>query len=117
MVPVEAMASGRPVVAFGRGGATETVVEWITGTFFHQQSADSLIEALDRFEAMSLDPAAAVARAKDFDTRVFENRFRSFVAERLQQHRRVLSGKPVGDYLPGSLQAAELQRFKARMSA
>ncbi len=56
MVPVEAMASGRPVIAFGRGGATETVIEGITGTFFHQQSTDSLIETLDRFESMSLDP-------------------------------------------------------------
>ena len=117
MVPVEAMASGRPVIAFGRGGATETVIEGITGTFFHHQSTDSLIEALDRLESMSLDPDAAVTRAKDFDTGIFENRFRDFVAERLQQHRRFFSGAPAGDYPSDGLQAGEPQRFRARISA
>ena len=107
IVPVEAMASGRPVVAFGRGGATETVVEGITGTFFHEQSADALIEALDRLESLDLDPLAAVARAQDFDTRLFETRFQHFVAERLQQHGRSLGGYPT----------AEPIRVRARLTA
>ncbi len=44
IVPVEAMARGRPVIAFGRGGATETVIEGVTGTFFHEQTVEALFE-------------------------------------------------------------------------
>ncbi len=54
IVPVEAMASGRPVIAFGRGGATETVIEGVTGTFFHEQSVEALLEAVERCERHAL---------------------------------------------------------------
>ena len=66
IVPVEAMASGRPVIAFKKGGATETVVEGLTGTFFEQQTIDHLLEACERLEGMSLDPDALVARSRVF---------------------------------------------------
>ena len=46
MVPVEAMASGRPVVAFGRGGATETVVDGISGIFFAEQTVEAISAAV-----------------------------------------------------------------------
>ena len=45
IVPVEAMASGRPVIAFRRGGATETVLDGVSGVFFDEQSVDALIAA------------------------------------------------------------------------
>lgn len=51
IVPVEAQACGTPVIAFARGGAMETVVEEQTGLFFLEQNCDSLIEAVDEFEA------------------------------------------------------------------
>jgi glycosyltransferase involved in cell wall biosynthesis len=51
MVPVEAQAAGCPVIAYARGGALETVRDNETGLFFAEQSAASLIDALDRFEA------------------------------------------------------------------
>ncbi|MET0547010.1 MAG: glycosyltransferase [Caulobacterales bacterium] len=50
IVPVEMMASGRPVLAYGRGGALDTVVNNVSGRFFHEQSVDSLVHALDDFE-------------------------------------------------------------------
>lgn len=79
IVPVEAMASGRPVIAFGRGGATETVLSGKTGIFFDNQTVDDLIDAIERLEAMDLNPADAVSRAADFQRDVFMNRFRTYV--------------------------------------
>jgi glycosyltransferase involved in cell wall biosynthesis len=68
IVPVEAMACGAPVIAFGRGGATETVVDGVTGAFFAQQEADCLAAAIEAFErgADRLDPADARRRALAF---------------------------------------------------
>lgn len=68
IVPVEAMACGTPVIAFGRGGATETVVPGRTGVWFDEQTADCLAEAIERFErnADTLDPRACRRRAEAF---------------------------------------------------
>jgi glycosyltransferase involved in cell wall biosynthesis len=73
MVPVEVMASGRPVLALGRGGALESVVDGKTGLFFAEKTVDCLIEALDRFEDWlpQFRPADAVARAWDFSPEIF----------------------------------------------
>ena len=79
IVPVEAMASGRPVVAFGRGGATETVISGRTGVFFQEQTDEDVIDAIERIEAMDFNPADAVSRAADFRRDVFVNRFRTFI--------------------------------------
>ena len=65
IVPVEAQACGAPVIAFGRGGATETVTP-DTGLFFDSQSADSLADAIERFERAAFDPAAARQNAERF---------------------------------------------------
>jgi len=76
MVPVEVMASGRPVIAFGRGGALDTVVDGRTGLLFHEQSVDGLIEAVEHFEASHLDdlnPAHLVAHARRFDEAAFRH--------------------------------------------
>jgi len=79
IVPVEAMASGRPVIAFGRGGATETVIANKTGVFFANQTVEDLIDAVERSERLDFDPADAVSRAADFRRDVFIGRFRAFV--------------------------------------
>jgi glycosyltransferase involved in cell wall biosynthesis len=50
IVPVEANASGRPVIAFGRGGVTDTIRDGTTGLFFHEQTVDALCAAIGRFE-------------------------------------------------------------------
>lgn len=67
IVPVEAMACGTPVIAFGRGGATETVVDGVTGCFFHEQTPESLLEAVERATTIPWDAAATRARAERFD--------------------------------------------------
>ncbi len=80
IVPLEAMASGRPVIAYGRGGATETVVAGKTGMFFHEQGVDPLIDAIEQFERLDFNPSDAVARANDFATSVFIDKFAAFAA-------------------------------------
>ena len=74
IVPVEVMASGRPVIAYGRGGALDSVVEGRTGLFFGEQTNESLIAAVRQLEQWlpHFDPAEAVARAHDFAPERFD---------------------------------------------
>lgn len=83
IVPLEVMASGRPVIAFGRGGALETVVEGKTGLFFHEQSVEALVAALARFERESdqFSPTEIRAHALKFEPRRFEAELRQFLAQ------------------------------------
>ena len=67
IVPLEAMASGRPVIAFARGGAAETVVDGSTGIFFDEQSPESLCGALERFDGLTFDASVCRRRAEAFD--------------------------------------------------
>ena len=67
IVPVEAMACGTPVIAYGKGGATETITENISGIFFPEQTEDSLIAAVNKAAAHTWDPAAIRACAERFD--------------------------------------------------
>lgn len=71
IVPVEAMACGRPVAAFGRGGVTETVVAGETGVFFHEATVDSLCKALDQAAEIRWDPERIRARALEFNVQQF----------------------------------------------
>lgn len=89
IVPVEAMACGRPVIAFARGGALETVVAGTTGLLFPEQTVDSLCEAVGRFEqtADGFDPQAIRAHAEQFRPEAFAARIRALVAESRDQHR------------------------------
>lgn len=85
ITPLEAMASGRPVIAYGRGGALETVVEGVTGTFFHEQTSDSLVDALKRFETMKFDKHELRKHAEKFDDEVFKARIKAFVEEKYNE--------------------------------
>jgi glycosyltransferase involved in cell wall biosynthesis len=85
IVPVEAMASGRPVVAYGRGGATETVVAGHTGVFFEHQSVDAIIDAVETLEKMDIDPVAIAAHASQFGENVFADRMKCFVDRCLKE--------------------------------
>jgi glycosyltransferase involved in cell wall biosynthesis len=66
IVPIEAQACGRPVVALGRGGALETVTDGETGVFFAEPTAESLADALTRTAAMSFDAARIRSSAERF---------------------------------------------------
>jgi glycosyltransferase involved in cell wall biosynthesis len=92
ITPLEAMASGRPVIAFGQGGARETVVapggaEAPTGLFFERQTVDDLMEAIRRFEsgAIAFEPKALRRRAETFDRPLFRERIQAYLETRLAE--------------------------------
>ncbi len=71
IAPVEAMAAGKPVIAFRAGGATETVVEGVTGVFFDEATVESLASAIERAGRVSFDAPAIRRHAERFDRGVF----------------------------------------------
>lgn len=78
IVPVEAMAAGLPVAAYGEGGASETVTPEC-GVQFTQQSQAALAGAVKSLESREFDPAVLKARALEFDTQVFRRKYRAAV--------------------------------------
>ncbi len=83
IVPVEAMACGKPVVAFGKGGALETVVPGKTGEFFYEPTIESLENAIGRLLANynNYKPAAIRKRAEEFTAEKFKRKFKKVVKE------------------------------------
>jgi glycosyltransferase involved in cell wall biosynthesis len=82
MIPLEAQACGRPVIAYGAGGSLETVRDDVTGTYFAEQNAASAAEAIERFErelAPGFDPEEARRWAAEFATPLFLERYRALV--------------------------------------
>lgn len=79
ITPLEAQACGRPVIAFGRGGALETVRDGETGIFFPAQEPAELAEAVRRAERMRFDPAAARANAERFDRPRFKEGLKRWI--------------------------------------
>lgn len=100
IAPVEAQAAGRPVIAFAGGGALDSVIDGKTGLFFREQTVESLVDALRRFDAAQFDPREIRTSAERFSVSVFRERFGQFVEQRLAEFR---SGQP----LPGRQQARD----------
>lgn len=84
LTPLEAMACGTPVIAFGKGGATETVVEGETGTFFNEQTPESLQKVLQSFDDSAFDRHKIRAHAEKFDEQVFIKNIKNFVSDNLK---------------------------------
>ena len=83
LTPLEAMAGGCPVLAYGEGGALETVVDGETGMFFYEQTAESLAACIEGFEQRSFSASACRERAKAFSTDIFKQRFTDFCEKAL----------------------------------
>jgi glycosyltransferase involved in cell wall biosynthesis len=81
IVPVEAMACGKPVIAFGYGGALETVIDGLTGVLFSGQTVHSLNEAVEKFEASSrqFDSIAIRKHSEKFSSELFRIQFKAHV--------------------------------------
>lgn len=79
LVPVEAQASGRPVIAYKAGGALETIIEGTTGVFFNEQTVESLINGIHQFEGMKFSSEAIRQNALRFDTYQFMNQIQLYV--------------------------------------
>ncbi len=81
IVPVEAQACGRPVVALGRGGARETVVDGVTGVLVEEGSPEAFAEGIDRAMRHAFDPAAIRRHAEKFGRQRFNAEMTALVAE------------------------------------
>ncbi len=95
IVPVEAQACGKPVIAFGKGGVTESVkgaypdqdiISSSTGVFFHPQTAQALIQAVRRFESARFNPERIREHALLFDKEVFRRSIKEFIETRFEEH-------------------------------
>jgi glycosyltransferase involved in cell wall biosynthesis len=91
IVPLEAMASGKPVVAFGEGGALETVVADAvspTGVFFYESTVEALNTALRSLSTFKFDPYAIRRHAEKFDRVIFKQHMKDYIGQRLQESKK-----------------------------
>lgn len=79
LVPLEAMASGRPVIAYRAGGALETIAEGVTGVFFDQQTEIDLSLAVGKFRQSTFDPLKIREHAMRFDINIFKEAIRGIL--------------------------------------
>lgn len=88
IVPVEAMAAGRPVIAYGRGGVLDSIIPGVTGHFFHEQTSECLEEAIRLFEADGLKNikiASIVAQSKKFSVGLFNKKVQNVIATAISE--------------------------------
>src|SRR5207249_3474580 len=115
LAPIEAQASGRPVIAYGRGGALVTVRGFFTdesidpqistGVFFREQSVESLVDAIRAFESVEsrFDPAFIRAQMVRFDVGRFKVEVSEFIAEQLREFlRRKTHEEPIPTHFSSS---------------
>lgn len=82
ILPVEAMATGTPIIGLEKGGLLETVIPYTTGLFFKEQTVASLKNIIQEFVGMEFDPKKCRARAEEFSQEKFRKRFQSFVLDK-----------------------------------
>ncbi len=87
IVALEAMASGKPVIAYKSGGAKETVIEGKTGLFFEEQTPSSLEKALLKFNTRDFNPKTIRKYALQFDKRIFKSKIKNFIEKSLYDYR------------------------------
>jgi glycosyltransferase involved in cell wall biosynthesis len=82
IVPVEAQACGTPVIAFGQGGVTESVIDGETGIFFDEQTPEAIVAAVEEFESLEFDAMAIRRNAERFGPARFRQELSEFVEEK-----------------------------------
>jgi glycosyltransferase involved in cell wall biosynthesis len=87
IVAVEAMACGRPVIAYRGGGALESIKEGETGIFFNEQKTDSLVAAVKKFSSKEFNSHGIHNHAKKFDKKIFSEKIKKFVEKAYHEHR------------------------------
>lgn len=96
MAPLEIAAAGRPTIAYRAGGALETIVEDVTGVFFDTQDADSLVDAIERFEGLDWDAETLRAHASQFGVEAFQEQLLSFLARVGKPYEQTAVAAPTG---------------------
>jgi len=92
IAPVQAQAAGRPVIAYGAGGALDTVIPGETGTLFDEQTPAALAEAVRAFNPGTIDPDACRASAERFAVPVFHEKLSRFLREKVEEKGRAGEG-------------------------
>jgi glycosyltransferase involved in cell wall biosynthesis len=87
IAPIQAMAAGRPVIAFDAGGARDTVVPG-TGRLFKEQSVDAIVAAVESFDTDAIDVDFIQAHARNFDVKLFKQQMEDFISRRLDERQR-----------------------------
>jgi glycosyltransferase involved in cell wall biosynthesis len=93
ITPIESMAAGRPVIAWRRGGAVETIIDGKTGLFFDVQHWAELADTILHFDESKFKPHFIREHALTFDTEVFHKKMRALVEEKWLTHKREVLGR------------------------
>jgi glycosyltransferase involved in cell wall biosynthesis len=88
IVPIEAMAAGTPVIAYRGGGALDYVKEGSTGTFFNEQTVDSLVAALKKFDSNAYDPKKITRAANRFSPKSFNTKMEKALLKYINKPKR-----------------------------
>ena len=83
LAPIEAMACGTPVIAFGKGGALDYIQPNVNGLFFNRQTSAALVEAMDKFNPTDYSPNVVKNTTLQFDKSIFKSKIKDFVREKL----------------------------------
>ncbi|GGB67976.1 glycosyltransferase [Henriciella pelagia] len=81
MIPVEVMAAGKPVIAYGRGGALDTVVPGVSGILVNEQSVAAFVSAIERFDPKDFSREQLIEHAQTFSKAVFKSKIRTLLSE------------------------------------
>ncbi|MFH1631799.1 MAG: glycosyltransferase [bacterium] len=92
ITPVESMAAGRPVIAYRKGGAVETVIDGVTGVLFDSQCWEELAHTVIQFNHHQFDPVKIRKHAEKFSLAIFHKNMKNYVDDKYEHHRRVNLG-------------------------
>lgn len=88
LVSVEAQSFGVPVIAYGKGGSAETVIDGKTGVLFKEQTSDALDNALKKFEKLSFRQEDCIINARLYSVKLFKQKIANYVEEKWRQHQK-----------------------------
>lgn len=103
ITPLEAQVCGRPVIAYGAGGALASVIDGVTGIFFREQTVESLTTAIATFNEHTFNPSVIHNHALEFDTPRFHRRILQFIETKMSD----AVGKETGSYPPSASSTKE----------
>lgn len=92
ITPIEAQACGKPVIAYGRGGALETVIDGKTGIFFYEQTVNDVINAVRRFETVEFDAGVIREHAEKFSEERFRTELKDFIQKEYEKFAEARNG-------------------------
>ena len=102
IAPIQAMAAGRPVIAYAGGGALDTVIDGQTGVLFKEQTVEGIIDAVEGFDPNSVSPLTIRQHAEQYDTAVFKQKMHDFIVEKQEeQYQNRHKQKSLENYLLG----------------